>query len=140
MFDVSLETTEPLVAADAQVIDDGLDQFNHAADLSGVTPFTSVARLGDGRIIGGAIARRWGACCEIQQMWVDDSMRSHGIGGQIMEQVEAHARAHGCTVLYLDTFSFPAPEFYKKHGYEVACRFDRFPDGVSKFIMRKSLL
>lgn len=44
----------------------------------------------------------------------------------------------GCRLLYLDTFSFQAPEFYYRLGYETACRLDGFPDGGSKFILRKS--
>ncbi len=43
-------------------------------------------------------------------------------------------------LLYLDTFSFQAPQFYYRLGYQIACRFDGFPDGESKFILRKSLI
>ena len=140
MHDITFHTNEPLVFEDAKVIDAGLDEFNGAAaDFSGVVPFTSTARDDAGTIVGGVIARRWGQCCEIQQMWVDESQRSSGIGSRLMEQVDAHARDNGCSLIYLETFSFQAPEFYAKHGFTIACQFDGFAEGVSKFIMHKTL-
>ncbi len=57
-----------------------------------------------------------------------------------MQKVEAIALERGCRLLYLDTFSFQAPEFYYRLGYETACRLDGFPDGGSKFILRKALI
>jgi len=43
------------------------------------------------------------------------------------------------TVVYLDTFSFQAPEFYRRCGYAVALRIDGFPDGIAKHLMVKHL-
>jgi hypothetical protein len=53
--------------------------------------------------------------------------------------VETEARARGCALLYLDTFTFQAPAFYLRLGYDVACELEGFPNNVSKFIMRKNL-
>lgn len=125
---------------EAAAVDDGLSRYNEqAADLGAVRPFVTLARDRSGSIIGGALARRWGACCEIQQIWVDEDHRSHGIGRELMRLVEDHARANGCSLVYLDTFSFQAPGFYIGLGYDVACEFKGFPDGASKFIMSKML-
>jgi hypothetical protein len=60
--------------------------------------------------------------------------------GLMKRQVELNAIERGCNLLYLDTFSFQAPEFYYLLGYETACRLDGFPDGASKFVLRKSLI
>ena len=80
-------------------------------------------------LLGGALARWWGTACELQQIWVDEALRRRGIGASLMQQVEATAIEHGCHLIYLDTFSFQAPEFYYRLGYQTACRFDGFPDG-----------
>ena len=53
---------------------------------------------------------------------------------------EATAIERGCRLIYLDTFTFQAPEFYYGLGYEIACQLDGFPDGGSKFILRKTLV
>jgi N-acetylglutamate synthase-like GNAT family acetyltransferase len=126
---------------DAKIIDDGLERFNqNAADFTTSLKFACVARLSSGTVVGGALARWWGQCCELQQVWVDQQHRTVGLGRRIVRMVEAHARTRGCIVLYLDTFTFQAPAFYTKLGYEVACELTGFPNGVSKFVMRKTLV
>jgi GNAT superfamily N-acetyltransferase len=91
-------------------------------------------------VVGGALARWWGECCELQQIWVDEHHRTGGIGRRLVRMVEDEARTRGCSLVYLDTFTFQAPAFYLKLGYEVACELKGFPNNVSKFIMRKGLL
>ncbi|HEY8945620.1 MAG TPA: GNAT family N-acetyltransferase [Polyangiaceae bacterium] len=127
--------------ADAKTIDEGLERFNQsAADFTTSLKFACIARLGSGTVVGGALARWWGRCCELQQVWVDEHHRLHGAGRRLVQMVEVEARRRGCSLLYLDTFSFQAPAFYLKLGYEVACEFKGFPNGVSKFVLRKSLI
>ena len=41
--------------------------------------------------------------------------------------------------VYLSTYSFEAPRFYEKLGYEIFGRLEDFPPGHTKFYMRKSL-
>lgn len=118
---------------------DGLDRYNDAhSSLVDVRHFGCSVRDGE-RILGGALARIWGANCELQLLWVDDNARGQGLGKQLVERVEAHAAAQGCTLVYLSTFSFQAPGLYLKLGYETALSIDGFPGGVSKFMMRKQL-
>jgi hypothetical protein len=40
---------------------------------------------------------------------------------------------------YLDTFSFQAPDFYKKLGYEVFGELQDFPHGHQRYFMKKRL-
>jgi N-acetylglutamate synthase-like GNAT family acetyltransferase len=126
---------------DAMIIDAGLERFNQtAADFTTSLRFACLARLGSGVVVGGALARWWGQCCELLQVWVHEGHRNAGLGRRVVQTVEVEARARGCQLLYLDTFSFQAPGFYEKLGYEVACEFKGFPNGVSKLVMRKHLL
>ena len=121
-------------------VDDGLETSNRAAaDLATVRPLACYARLASGELIGGAIARTWGECCELRQLWVAPPHRRHGIGRKLVEMVEHEARQRGCTVLYLETFSFQAPQLYLSVGFEVACEFRGFPDGIIKYVLRKDL-
>ena len=127
--------------ADVALIDRGLHSYNQrSADLAAIHRFACYARDAEGPLVGGALARWWGTACELQQIWVDEILRRRGIGATLMRKVEAIALERGCRLLYLDTFSFQAPEFYYRLGYETACRLDGFPDGGSKFILRKSLI
>ena len=45
----------------------------------------------------------------------------------------------GCEIVYLDTFSFQAPDFYRAIGYEVAYEIEGFPDNITKHLMIKHL-
>ena len=56
-----------------------------------------------------------------------------------MAQLEADAIRRGCTLVYLETMSFQAPSFYQSLGFEPACTFAGFPNGITKSIMRRSL-
>ena len=69
--------------------------------------------------MGGAVGRSWGRCCEVQELWVDEMQRGRGIGTKLMGMVEAEARARGCTLVYLDTFTFQAPWLYQRLGFEI---------------------
>lgn len=136
LIEPQLDPTDVDVAA----IDHGLHSYNQrAADLASIRRFACYAKSSEGNLVGGALARWWGTACELQQIWVDEALRRRGIGALLMQQVETLAIERGCRLLYLDTFSFQAPEFYYRLGYETACRLDGFPDGGSKFILRKSL-
>ena len=93
------------------------------------------ARLPDGNVIGGAIGRTWGSCCELQQLWVADAHRRQGFGTRLIEEFERAAEARGCRTFYLETFSFQAPALYRSLGYEVKAAFAGFPDGIIKYMM-----
>jgi hypothetical protein len=40
-----------------------------------VRPPCCIARNSEGSVIGGAVGRTWGDCCELQQLWVDQQQR-----------------------------------------------------------------
>jgi GNAT superfamily N-acetyltransferase len=134
------EQTDSPEAADIAAVDDGLEASNRAAeDLADVRPLACFARLQTGKLIGGAVARSWGDCCELRQLWVDPAHRRRGIGRRLVEMVEQEARRRDCTLIYLETFSFQAPQLYLSLGFNVACEFRGFPGNVIKHIMRKEL-
>ena len=125
--------------AEARLVDAGLEQANQAAaPLHEVQPMSCFARRADGQILGGALGRRWAACCELQQLWVLPSARHRGLGARLVREFEAMARQWACTRCYLETFSFQAPEFYRALGYAVAHRHDGYPHGIVKLRMERT--
>jgi len=126
--------------AGLRVVDDGLEHYNHSvAPLSGVKRLASFATDGSGRVVGGAVGRTWGRCCELLQLWVEEDFRSMGIGTRLLRQFEERARQRGCDVFYLTTLSFQAPVFYCKHGYTSLAEISGYPDGITKHLMHKTL-
>ena len=119
-------------------VDNGLDQYNlAAAPLSEVRRLASFATDPSGRVVGGAVDRTWGKCCELLQLWVDPALRSSGVGSRVLQTFEGHASRRGCTVFYLTTLSFQAPDFYRKHDYASLAEISGFPDGITKYLMQK---
>ncbi len=119
-----------------QAVDQGLEEHNvSVAPLQDVSPLSAIARDQDGQVLGGAVGRTWGSCCELLQLWVSRELRSRGLGTRLLGQFEQAARSRGCKVFYLTTLSYQAPDFYRKHGYTVAAEIAGYPNGIRKFLM-----
>jgi GNAT superfamily N-acetyltransferase len=127
-------------AAAVAVVDAGLDEYNIAsAPLDDVQSLHVIAQNPDGTVVGGAIGRAWGECCELQQLWVLAELRSTGMGTRLMNAFEQAARSRSCKLVYLETFSFQAPSFYQSRGYVEVLRTEGFTAGAIKFTLHKWL-
>lgn len=136
---VVVETFTSAPASFLQAVDEGLEDHNHAvAPLQDVLPLSAIARDAHGQVIGGAVGRTWGGCCELMQLWVSAPRRSRGLGTRLLKQFENAARSRQCTVFYLTTLSFQAPDFYTTHGYRIAAQIAGYPDGIHKFLMMRT--
>lgn len=104
----------------AAAIDAGIGAFNAAAaPLHEVRPLSAFIHADEGTVLGGVVGRTWGACAEVQQLWVHESQRGRGLGTRLMRAFETRAAARGVRTIYLDTFSFQAEPLYRRLGYEV---------------------
>ena len=136
----SITSHDGLPQPEAQIVDEGLGEANDlAAPLHEVRPLSCFARDEQGQVVGGAIGRRWGNCCELQQLWVKPEQRRARVGSRLLQEFEARGREHGCSVFYLETFNFQAPSFYASHGYTVAHEHKVYPHGIAKLLMVKQL-
>lgn len=117
-------------------VDTGLELHNQAAaPVSDVKPLASFATDGAGQIVGGAVGRTWGGCCELLQLCVSSERRSSGVGSGLLLVFEKHARGRACTVFYLTTLSFQAPTFYRKRGHVALAKISGYPNGIIKYLM-----
>jgi len=137
---VDIEVHHELRPDDESVIRRSLDQYNQSAGpFEEIRPLRCFARTPSGELIGGAVGHTWGTSSELGQIFVNESERRKGLGSRLLARFEAEARARGATLIYLDTFSFHAPDFYLGHGYEIACQFTGLPRGAVLYILRKPL-
>ncbi len=120
-------------------VDTGLEQHNYAvAPLKEVRELAAFATDEAGNVVGGAVGRTWGQCCELLQLWVAPELRSRGVGSRLLQEFEVHARTRGCSIFYLTTLSYQAPEFYRRHRYAVLAQIAGYPNGIVKFLMHKA--
>lgn len=86
--------------------------------------------------LNSALSWNW---MEIDILWVDENHRGKGLGGGLLLEAENIARANNCSFIKLNTFSFQAPEFYKKYGYEVMAIIEDAPLGSTHYYFKKML-
>jgi ribosomal protein S18 acetylase RimI-like enzyme len=70
---------------------------------------------------------------------VAESLRRKNLGKALIEKAEAEARKRGVGNVFLDSFTFQAPKFYRKLGYREFGRLKDFPVGHDRIWMTKAL-
>jgi GNAT superfamily N-acetyltransferase len=89
----------------------------------------------DGNTAGGVIGAVFWDWLYIDLMWLPEGLRGRGLGRELLQSLEEEARKQGARHVFLDTFSFQAPGFYQKHGYEVFGELPGFPAGHTRFYL-----
>jgi ribosomal protein S18 acetylase RimI-like enzyme len=72
-------------------------------------------------------------------LWVHENHRKKGVGSYLLHKAEEEALRRGCHHVHLDTMSWQAPDFYKKHGYSVIGILPDIPSGNQKYLLMKAL-
>ncbi|WP_449598332.1 GNAT family N-acetyltransferase [Niallia sp. Marseille-Q9988] len=99
-----------------------------------------VVKDDNGTIVAGVTGHMFWHHMHVDFLWVDESLRKAGYGSKLLAKMEQAAKENACAFIYLDTFSFQAPDFYKNHGYEVFGTLDHFPEGVKQYFLQKRLV
>lgn len=143
-----MDNTEPNLIFDGlaspeleKFIINQIDSHNFAVTgRSDWAPINFFLRDRRGEFIGGLLAYIWGDWLHVRFLWVAPHWRRQGQGLRLLCAAEEMARERHCISATLETFSFQAPEFYRKHGYAVVGTLSDYPPGHSKYFLRKYLL
>ena len=118
-----------------------LDLFNVAT--TGLDEWHTVAiflRDPDDEIVGGILGETWGGWLHVTYLWMAAPFRGRGHARTLLRRAESFAIARGCHAARLETFSFQAPGFYAKQGYQVFGTLEDCPQpGHRQFFLRKTL-
>lgn len=127
-------------AKEVEVLPDGLEAFNQAA-WPGHQPWQDLAVMlrQDGKVVGGLAGASYAGWLFVKYLWISAAFRRLRLGSELMRLAEERAAARGCHGIWLDTFSFQAPGFYEKLGFERFGELDHPPAG-KRYFYRKSLL
>jgi ribosomal protein S18 acetylase RimI-like enzyme len=123
-----------------QRLDDELTALNARATGAG-TPEDFTVRVENtaGELLGGLTAWIWGRCCAVDMLWVREDQRHEGWGSRLMRAAEAEAVRRGCTDMIVSTYTFQAPEFYRKLGYRETGRAAGIPGGHEDVQFHKTI-
>jgi GNAT superfamily N-acetyltransferase len=123
-----------------QHVRDHLDTFNVA--VTGLAEYHTLSvflRDEHEEVLGGLLGNIWGGWLHVAILWVAEPLRGRGYGRQLLEAAERYAVQRGCTRAWLTTFSFQAPEFYPKLGYEAFAVLEGHPNGHRHHFLQKRL-
>jgi ribosomal protein S18 acetylase RimI-like enzyme len=91
-----------------------------------------------GEILGG-LWGRIGYNFFFVEIFALGAARGHGLGRRLMGMAEAEALKRNLSGLWLDTWSFQAPDFYRKLGFEECGRITDYPPGHDRIFFVKRL-
>lgn len=119
---------------------EALMQFNcERVGADGHTPLCLVEYDSVGNVIGGLLGGTYWGWMYVDILWVHEDHRRKGIGSKLLLEAEREAAQRGCHHVHLDTMSWQAPDFYKKHGYEVVAILPDCPKGHEKYLLQKNI-
>jgi len=137
---MNLEVSDQINQKDEEEIFRGLLQYN-LTRIEDKNPKDLGIYLQDetGKKLAGLIGDTHGKWLSIKYLWVTEELRGQNIGSQILIKAESIAKERGCKYVFLDTFSFQVPMFYRKHGYKVVFALEEYPITGKRYYLTKTL-
>ncbi|WP_027925147.1 GNAT family N-acetyltransferase [Pseudomonas sp. URMO17WK12:I12] len=103
-------------------------------------PLALLVRDDNGEILGGLYGRFFYQWLFIELLSVPEQARGQGLGSKLMQMAEDLAQEKECVGIWLDTFDFQAPEFYKRLGYSELGQIADYPPGHKRHFFQKRLI
>jgi GNAT superfamily N-acetyltransferase len=124
----------------ANALEERIYEYNVAATgIDDGRYLTIVLKHDDGTMYAGLHGTTWAGICEIKTLWISEGERGKGLGSRLLTAAEEEARRRGCRVIHLESFTFQAPEFYARHGFEPFARLEDLPAGHANVFLIKRL-
>ena len=137
---MKFNVTDKIKKQDEETIFRGLLEYNLARIEDKNPKDLGVFFHGEkGEILAGLIGNTHGNWMTVKYLWVSEKLRGQNIGSQILKKAEETAKERGCKYAFLDTFSFQAPEFYKKYGYKEKFVLEEYPVESKRYYFTKNL-
>jgi len=102
-------------------------------------PLVLSARDAKGRMVGGLTGQLYWNALYVELLWVEEGARKSGVGAGLMREAERRARRARKELIYLNTYSFQAPGFYRRLGFRSFGRIRNYPRGASRIFFVKML-
>ena len=139
--DLRLDVEDQPMEADVEVLPHRLEAFNESRwpRHQPWQPLGVFARDREGNVVAGLAGETYAGWLFVRYLWVAESLRGQGVGRELVGMAESRALQRGCHSAWLDTFSFQAPGFYRRLGYEVFGEL-RWAADHERLFLRKRLM
>ena len=118
----------------------GLIEYNSAkAGKPAYQRLVLSARDAKGRIVGGLTGDLYWNALYVELLWLEEGARKSGLGAGLMREAERRARRARKELIFLNTYSFQAPGFYRRLGFRSFGRIRDYPRGASRIFFVKAL-
>lgn len=125
---------------DLRVLLNGLHDYNTQHSGGGEAEYLSIfLRDESGAVVAGIYGWTAYGWLRIDVLWVQENLRGQGLGKQLLAAAEAEGIRRGCQFATLDSFSFQAPEMYKKLGYSEFGMLDKIAGNQTWHFLKKDL-
>ncbi|MEN1935240.1 GNAT family N-acetyltransferase [Paenibacillus sp. 102] len=91
------------------------------------------------KIRGGILGEICWNWLEIHTFIIDEDIRKLGYGTKLLLEIEQIALEKNCDFIKVDTLSFQALDFYKKHGYQEFGVLDNVGRDFKHYYLKKDL-
>lgn len=92
-----------------------------------------------GEVLGGLWGRTELGLLFLDMFFLPEDVRGRSLGERLLSAIEEEAIKRGCRRAVVETSSFQAPGFYKRHGYKEFGQVEFGLPGYARVFLRKSL-
>lgn len=90
-----------------------------------------------GAVVGGLTGYALYEWMFVQYLSVAETLRGEGLGHALVDAAEAWGREQGYGGMWLETFEFQSPDFYRKLGFSEFGAIDNHPAGSRRIFFQK---
>ncbi|NMX73370.1 GNAT family N-acetyltransferase [Pseudomonas sp. WS 5532] len=140
-MELAMEVSFDVTAQEREAILKPLRAFNrsHTGQMPSETVGILLRDPASQEVVGGLYGEISFGWLFIELLSIPDQMRTQGTGTRLMRAAEDLARERSCEGIWLDTFSFQAPGFYRKQGFTEFGHIADFPPGHKRHFFHKRL-
>ncbi|MFL1502621.1 GNAT family N-acetyltransferase [Pseudomonas sp. S191] len=140
-MELAMEVSFDVTAEEREAILKPLRAYNlsHTGDMAFEAVGIFLRDPATQEVVGGLYGKISHGWLFIELLSIPDQMRTQGTGTRLMCAAEDLARQRGCVGIWLDTFSFQAPGFYRKLGFSEVGHIADYPPGHQRYFFQKRL-
>ena len=124
---------------DLAVLSEGVIRYGRSLAVSGnARPIACFVRV-ERAIVAGALGRTEFNRLFVGHLWVDETLRSRGLGSNVLRKLEIAAVKRGCVDSLIETLNDRTAELYARLGYRHVAKIPHYVGSSTRHVLVKSI-